>query len=481
MQGTVVFLLFLGLTGLLFFLVLKNKLKYAFFIVIVIAVILRLFSVDTPELNDWDEKYHALVSKHLIKDPLKPTLYKEPILDYRVDDWIGNHIWLSKPFFPLWNIALSIKVFGLNTFAVRLPSILYSILSIFFIFKIGKTLFNVKIGLIASYLYAINGLFIELVGGRVSSDHVEIIFTTLFFGCFYWLIKIKNDNKESILNYFILGGFVGLCFLSKWHVSLLFFTIWLSFVLLQKYRIKNILTYGMSMLIGFLFVVTPILVFLYFNYTVEFKAMFFGLVKPFTTVIQNHSAPWYYYFNKTSVIYGEIVFLTLILFFYKAFKNRNWNSSILILWILIPFILFSIAETKRFTYILIFAPAVFIIIAVFIFEYLPKLKINKIFKVLILVLLIGLPIRYNIERLKYFKNEDKSIETYATWKLNLMNFEASVDGKIILFNDKRYIRTMFYTDIIAYRQNVSKAIVNRLKLDGYSCYYFKDGKYVLID
>jgi 4-amino-4-deoxy-L-arabinose transferase-like glycosyltransferase len=72
----------------------------------------------------WDEQYHALVAKNMLKNPFKPTLYPVELLDYDYRNWSANYIWLHKQPLFLWQIALSLKIFGTTELAVRLPSIL---------------------------------------------------------------------------------------------------------------------------------------------------------------------------------------------------------------------------------------------------------------------------------------------------------------------------------------------------------------------
>ena len=73
-------------------------------------------------LHLWDEQFHALVAKNLMADPLTPTLYRRPAIDYDFADWTKNHIWLHKPPLALWAMAASMRAFGVDAVAMRLPS-----------------------------------------------------------------------------------------------------------------------------------------------------------------------------------------------------------------------------------------------------------------------------------------------------------------------------------------------------------------------
>src|SRR5262245_6295197 len=86
----------------------------------------RVYAASERSLHEWDEQYHALVAKHLIDHPLTPTLYEDPVLPFDYRSWVANHVWLHKPPVALWLMAGSLRVFGLDELALRLPSVLLS-------------------------------------------------------------------------------------------------------------------------------------------------------------------------------------------------------------------------------------------------------------------------------------------------------------------------------------------------------------------
>ena len=175
-----------------------NKFSISLILILLLGLIVRLYVADDNYLHTWDEKYHALVAKNLINHPLKPTLYDNPILSYNYSNWVENHVWLEKGPIPLWTIALSINIFGNTDIAVRIPSLIISILSIYLTFLIGSSLFDKKIGLLAAFFHSINGLLIEIATGRVSSDHIETFFI-FFIELAVYLSIISIIRKKSIL------------------------------------------------------------------------------------------------------------------------------------------------------------------------------------------------------------------------------------------------------------------------------------------
>ena len=162
------------------------------------------------------KRFHALVAKNLIEHPLEPTLYDQPVLahDYKV--WSQTHIYLEKPPLPMWLMAVSIYCLGPTEWAVRLPSILFSTLSVLLTFLIGRRLFNRRVGLYAAFFHAIHGMTLELVGGRISNDHIDVIFLFFFEWGLYAVITFFDQHKATNKGALGIGILTGLAFMCKW-------------------------------------------------------------------------------------------------------------------------------------------------------------------------------------------------------------------------------------------------------------------------
>jgi 4-amino-4-deoxy-L-arabinose transferase-like glycosyltransferase len=170
-------------------------------------------------LHPWDEAYHALAAKNLLHNLFIPTLFEHPVFNYDYTDWSANHIWVHKPPLTLWLIMVSLKLFGINEIAVRLPSIILSSIGIFLTYYIAKQFYNEKVGLLASFFYAINGVLIELATGRNHTDHPEILF--VFFvelGIFLSVYYLKHRSWFVIS---LIGVATGCALLTKWLPGLI--------------------------------------------------------------------------------------------------------------------------------------------------------------------------------------------------------------------------------------------------------------------
>jgi 4-amino-4-deoxy-L-arabinose transferase-like glycosyltransferase len=174
--------------------VIKNK-KLIFvllFVIVLIGGILRLWQLgNTPPSPDWDEAAIGYDAYSLLNTSHDQFGKFMPVVMRSLDDY--------KPALYAYLAVPSIAVFGLNTFAVRLPSAIFGILSIIIVFYLMRELFaNSKykdyLSLIVSLLLAISPWSIQFsrVGFESNVGTVFNILTALFF--------IKGLKKPWLLS-----------------------------------------------------------------------------------------------------------------------------------------------------------------------------------------------------------------------------------------------------------------------------------------
>jgi len=151
------------------------------FIIIVAGLILRLVDLDGESL--WVDEGHAI---HLAS--LEPDqLIKESSKD--------NHP-------PLYSIILHYwkKVTPNTTYYLRLLSVIFGVLSIFLIYKIGKELFNTNTGLISALLLALSVFHIQY--SQEIRSYMLVVVLILF--SYYLLIRLCKTPKIVYLILFII-------------------------------------------------------------------------------------------------------------------------------------------------------------------------------------------------------------------------------------------------------------------------------------
>ena len=458
-----------------------GQFQWALILLLFIGLILRVFVSSDSHLHEWDERYHALISKHLREHPLKPTLIENPVLAYDHRNWVGNHVWLAKPPLPLLTIALSTGIFGDNEYAVRLPSMIFGLLSIYLTFLIGKYLFDERIGIFAAYLHAINGVIIELGGGRISSDHVETAFI-LFVELAVFLAIYFFQKKPNYTITVLIGIATGLAFLCKWYPAMLVFPVWFfGFISWKNYSFSGLIKHGIVLLISTAIIALPWVFYILEIYPEEAEFVLGQILGAYISTAENHAAPFYYYWHEILFVFGELVYLVLGFSIYQIIQKKSISPNlILLMWTLIPVLIFSFAETKRHTYLLVAAPAFFILTSQLWFILSNNIKSAKMkwLNYLLMFAFIVLPIRLMIERVKFF--EEKKENKFMT---SLPDLELLFDSNTIAFGITENIELMFYTDVhAAYAKIPEQEKLIELKNQGFDiwCYNGEQWKQFII-
>jgi len=444
----------------------KDNYQICIAFIILGGLLLRVYTSMDFYLHEWDERYHALVAKNLLQNPLKPMLYTNPLLGYDYKNWTANHIWVHKQPFSLYSMALSMLVFGKNTLALRIPSILLSTTSILASYKIGKILASKKVGVFAAFLFSINGLIIEMTAGRVSTDHIDVFFFSLITIAIYFLLRsVEQKSKISLA----IGSIItGLAILSKWLPALIALPVWFIYAY-HKQNFKNLFKDLILFILIVLTVVTPWQLYIQNAFPIESAWEYEYNKRHIFEALESHGKPFYYHFDRMRIIFGEIIYLPLTWLVVSAFKqkpNKNLSKSIIAIWILIPYFFFSYATSKMQGYILFCSSAIFIMTGMFFYE-LESYKTKYIrSKNIILILLIALPIRYSIERIKPFSNRDRNPE----WIKEMKQIDTEKTNQAVVFNCKFPIETMFHTNLIAYESIPDIKKLKSIRSMGYEIY-----------
>jgi len=439
--------------------------KTALWLLMVCGFVLRLYVASDFYLHEWDERYHALVAKNLMNHPLLPTLWDKPLLPYDFRNWTSNHVWLHKQPLPLWSMALSMKLFGVTELSLRLPSVVISTFAIGLTFYIASFLFDHKTGYIAAFFMAINGLVIELTGGRVATDHIDIFFLFFIELAVFFGVRFVQSGK-SIFN--VLAGLsLGLAILSKWLPALIVLPIWIFLTFDSgRFKTRNLII-QLLLLTGIcvtVFLPWQLYIWQAFPFEAQWESGY--NLRHFTEVLEDRSGSVFYFINTIRINYGELIYLPLIWFVWFTFKNPgNLKHWALLIWVIVPLVIFSAAKTKMQGYMLFTSPALFIITAAF-YNQISNRPINKKFKwavQVLLFLLIALPVRYAIERVKPFSKSDRNPD----WVIDLKNLNKRQIAQGVLFNYPRPVEAMFYTDITTYPALPEKRVITNLIDEGY--------------
>jgi len=461
-------LIFIGfmliLTGFIF--QLKGEYKKAVFSIFLAAVSFRIFAIYLdPFLHDWDEKFHALVAKHLISDPFTPILKPQSILPNDGKDWCCSNIWVHKQPLFLWQMALSMKIFGVNEFAMRYPSMLLGSLMIPITYRISDILTgNKDISFSAALLLCISYYSLDLISGRMGMEHNDVAF------CFYILASIwayleylKNKSWKWAL---LIGIFAGCAILNKWLTGLLVYAGW-GINILMNLRDKE-LKHQISKLLLSLLVCASI--FLPWQFYVNYRFPEYAKIeralnlKHITETVEGHEGGYGYYYNLLSWYLGEYVWVLFIVGFIILLLSKKIDRTIsiaLTIFIIIPTVFFSfIVKTKMPSFVFILAPLAFICIAMAIYS-ITTIKIKSKLPYWIAVCLCMVPV-FNYSRLQeQFSNDDeyRSRKIHNTDVFKQLKTTLPKDIEITM-NTKDFedIEVMFYVDnVVSYNYSFTES------------------------
>lgn len=460
-----------------------GKIKTALVTLCLSALILRAASSTYFSLAPWDERYHAVVAAHMMSEPFKPTLYRDAVMPYDVRAWTGNHIWLHKPPLTMALMAASMKLFGKKEFAVRIPSIVLTSIEPLLIALLVTAFFGSTAGWFAGFLNAINGYLIELASGRVATDHTDALMT------FWVLLSIVVGVRACAKKEFRGGVFSGLAMaasiLTKWWTGL----IALPVVFLYTWGDRGAraaIQRASAMLFTALTIVMPWEHFVRAHYPDEVRATTREHFAHFTDSLAGGPAGEYWlHFKNMPKIYGVMIIVAFFVFIAHSIRTRGVRSRFLkeasiVLWWLVPYIVFSIAETKMSGLVMISSGALFLMSAFF-YERLKVWKFENREKrflaalgVLATILVWAAPIQYSLERMKVFKHHDRF--PVSAYRLRVLNCRLPPEQKTVIFNLPELIEAMFYTPHSAYGYLPKEADVADLKSRGYRVIAISDSK-----
>jgi 4-amino-4-deoxy-L-arabinose transferase-like glycosyltransferase len=423
-------------------------------IIFLIGFILRMYYAHLdPYLHEWDERFHALVARNMMDNPLVPMLHKNPIVPYDINSWCCNSVWLHKQPLFMWQMALSMKIFGANEFAMRYPSALMGAITILLVYRITMLFTNNKTtSIIAGLLICFSQYQLEMISGQIGMDHNDMAF------CFYilagfWAFSEKLNNDKIIWNT-LIGVFAGCAILNKWLVGLLVYLPFGVYAIQQFIKQKKIAQFKLLLLsfVCCLVIFLPWQVYILykfnelaiFEYNVNTQHVF--------QAVHGHKGSILFYFNNFSEYFGQYIWLFIavgiIVVFIKKHTFHAFLHWSLFISFIVVFIFFSfIAQTKLPTYFFIAAPFGIIYIAIGIQNMLTSIKIKWLNYIIIL---LAIAFTFNpaksIARRKQnpareqlmhntgiYKNLSKMLPPHVKNVINMNSFE---DIDVMFFNNE---------------------------------------------
>ncbi len=437
----------------------KQKNKYILLSILFILVVIPVFGyLNYLPIRLWDESRIAINAMEMYWNN-----------NFIVTHYMGKaDLWNTKPPMLIWLQVTSMHLFGLNEFALRLPSAIanFFILVLIIIFS-EKYLKNIWIAPLWVLVFISSQGLVNIHSSRTADYDTLLSFVNFVYLISFYLY-IENKNKRYLYYTFV---FITLSFLTKGIAGLMFLPSLLLYILYKK-EFFNILK-NKHFYIGilmFLFIGIGYYLIRELNSSGYIKAVFSNEVGGrFMQVTENHNESFWFYFNdlinnRFINLYLFIPFGIIIAFFTKNKSIKQF--SIFLLFSIIPFLLIiSIAKTKLAWYnmptrslLSFFVAFSLYSISKFIYDY-KILKNKKILSISIIILFIVIVLKKPYTGI--IKNTYKPVE-YA-WDINKFAISYflrdAVNNKIDL-NNTAYLNTEYNPQNLFYIKILQKKGVN---------------------
>ncbi len=414
-------------------------------------------------LHPWDERYHALVAQNVMDAPFEPKLYKEaPLDDFPHTEWYRAHIWLHKQPLFLWQMALTMSIFGTDLVAMRLSSALMLLLFAFSVYKASRLYFP-KSSFLVTFIAATQPYLLLLASGRFGMDHNDIAFITWVSVGFWALVAyLKNGGYKYII---MIGISVAFAMLTKWLAGSFILCLWgLHLLVTANFHKRQWLNLLIAASIATVLFV-PWQLYCYHAFPDEFFKEWEYNSRHLTEVIEQHEEPFLFHFHIWTKYFATLggLFLLAIIFI----KRRPVHIKLLIssiLGVLAVMVFYSFAKTKLNSYTLFLLPVVLFVSA----SLLEKIRLKSLQIVLSLTIAFLVYAEFRNQYLYNTQNEE-----YATRQREIRQLShklaSRIPEKAVIFNTPpmEFVEFMFYTERLAYEFIPSKEQLEKLNQLGY--------------
>jgi hypothetical protein len=355
------------------------------------------------------------------------------------------------------NISNTIPSFPTAILLLRFNSLIFSILLLFTIFKVGN-IYSKKTGFLAI-------IFSVFSVGLIQQSHfgtLDIFITFWIFYAFYNCVLLIKQLQLRFFYYALLALSVA-C--SAKLTSILFLIViipaFIFFVKKKKLKIKSILIHT---LLGILLLITLVPLLSPYYLTTDFHNLLMsereivsGTTPVFYTDSFINTVPiifqfWYIYPFLLNPLMTILFPISGIYILYISWKKKDFSLGLCFLSFLLLFLPEAFLYTKWTRYMLPTLPFIYIIIAVAINNFLNRLKIKKIYLTTLIVLFftIGISVLFAYSYIKSALLTSSQEEAAQFSKKNIspssVALSESYDLGILPFNDyfKKIILFDFY-------------------------------------
>jgi 4-amino-4-deoxy-L-arabinose transferase-like glycosyltransferase len=330
-----------------------------------LALGLLFFHLGDGSLHDWDEAIYAQVAREMLLSHTWTTL-----------TWNGA-LFFHKPPLHFWLTALTYKMIGVNEFAARLWPAMFGFGVVVLTFVLGVRLRSWIVGAMAALLLlVVDQGYYGYWWNFLSLSRVGMLDTALAFWIMVALLLVwEAEHRPRLI--MLIGLPVGMAVITKAWVGFLAAGIPIAYWLIAGRRRWSDITYwAVAMLLASI-VILPWHVWQYALHGPQFLHDYMGVNltgRLFQAFEGNTGGPLNYLdiLRRGFSIWGYLWPLAYIWAVWRASTRSDRRMRLLLAWITIPLLLFSLAQTKLGWYISMIYPAIALLLGLTLVELLTQ-------------------------------------------------------------------------------------------------------------
>ncbi|MGI9280841.1 MAG: ArnT family glycosyltransferase [Endozoicomonas sp.] len=169
---------------------------------ILFAILIRLFSLGLYPLMDTSEARYGEIVRLMVET----NDWIIPYFDYGVP-------FLGKPPLFIWLSAISFKLFGINEFAARLPSLACSLITLALVWKLAHFQMGQRQAKISALFLMTSAMFLVLAGALLADPVMTLTITLIL--CGFWIGWNSQSPSEALRWQYLFFAGCGLALLAK--------------------------------------------------------------------------------------------------------------------------------------------------------------------------------------------------------------------------------------------------------------------------
>ena len=288
----------------------KHQQAYQYLLLVLLCYVIFLLKLGSFHMRFWDESMFAVNTYEMMKNGEYFALF----FDGRPD------LFNTKPPLTIWAQLASVKLFGYNELAIRLPSAVASIISVLALFRFLSKQFSNQLAWIAVLILMTTQGYVGFHTSR-TGDSDALLSCLLLLANLQIFTYLLQKHKRAILWFFL---FLTLATLTKLFAAFLFLPGILVLLIWQKELKKILFSWQFALgAIGFLSI-SSLVIYLREAANPGYLAIAFGKdAGRIFEVVEDHQESTFYYidllFNNQFSLYALLLIIGLIL--------MNWSSE----------------------------------------------------------------------------------------------------------------------------------------------------------